>query len=105
MKGTPPKSNDLFKVWVELFDVKGNLVYTNKSPKGMEVTPEDWTRIEERIQLKELSKENKLGSLILYESGRDVEYWQGHFGAQFSCESIKLVCNQNNDSICSMFPV
>ena len=95
VQGTKPDFEDCFKIYIELLDVEGKVIHKIKfNPKAeLSVCRKDGTPTPIMVEFKFKESDpilEKLHSIVLYEMGKDAEYWGGFYGTVFSNERLYL---------------
>ena len=83
--GTGPQFADEYEVEVELLNQSNQIVDIHKSGKRNCEKDGKPTQIKVCLKPNEITKKIRVTL-----SGKDVEYWGGHFGTRFRNESITL---------------
>ena len=97
IKGTPPNWADEYVVFVQVYDDKGNELAENNSnnSKANKFATDSWILKKITIDRSQL-KSTKIYKIWVFEAGKDVEYWAGHFGTRFANEKIILTFSDSN---------
>jgi len=91
IKGTPPKCEDLFVAYVQIYDAQGKELadHNSTNSKAQKKATEDWVLHKIIIKKSDLSSTNA-AYIRVFEMGKDVEYWAGHYGTRFADEKVVL---------------
>ena len=97
IKGTPPNWADEYIVYVQAYDSQGNELadHNSNNSKANKIATNDWVLKKISINRNDLKSTN-ISKIWVYESGKDVEYWAGHYGTQFANEKITISFNNSN---------
>ncbi|CAI2373047.1 unnamed protein product [Moneuplotes crassus] len=97
IKGTPPKCEDLYTIFVQIYDSNGRELadHNSMNSKAQKVATEDWVFHKVVLTKKDLFGTNA-SRIIITERGKDVEYWAGHFGTRFAKEKLALTFSEGS---------
>jgi len=97
IKGTPPKWEDEFSIFVQIYDSTGKELaeFNSRNSKAQKTSSENWVHHKVVITQKDLLGTNA-SKIWIVERGKDIEYWAGHFGTRFAQEKLALTFSESS---------
>jgi hypothetical protein len=91
IKGTPPKCEDKYVIFMQIYDPMGKELadHNERNSKGEKTATDEWVLNKVTIKKSDLLGTNA-AVIRVFEMGKDVEYWAGHFGTKFADEKVTL---------------
>ena len=99
IKGTPPKCEDLYVLFMQVYDANGNelVEFGSHNSKAQKVATEEWVMHKIIFNSNDFKAKNA-ATISIFEMGKDIEYWAGNFGTRFGKEKLVFKFGDSSSS-------